>query len=239
MQILTTYGCSHADDTAEAAEPEPKLTHQSSFNSRPDHSLAAPASNLVPCDSERQRHLQQALILQMDMQKKLHDQLAVCFHSTIIQADICPPHVLQHVSAGSWQVPIMIPHKVYLCRPACMYVLHLASLRRLDWQFSEQAQRQLQISLEAHSRYIHSLMEADGPSRQVEQRQLEEKVNFASHQELQTDAPAMGSAMLKQMPKGPPFPLPPSSPTYNRQIVSMTCMDCVKIKHPLTCKMPL
>ena len=109
MQIFTTYACSHANDTAEAAEPEPKLTHQSSFNSRPDHSLAAPASNLVPCDSERQRHLQQALILQMDMQKKLHDQLAVCFHSTIIQSDVCPPQVLQQVSAGSWQVPIMYP----------------------------------------------------------------------------------------------------------------------------------
>ena len=108
MQIFTTYACSHVDDTAEAAEPEPQLKHQSSFNSRPDHSLAAPAGNLVPCDSERQRHLQQALILQMDMQKKLHDQLAVCFRPTIIQPIVCP-QILQQISAGSWQVPIVYP----------------------------------------------------------------------------------------------------------------------------------
>lgn len=107
-------------------------------------------------DGDRRRRLEEALLLQMDMQKKLHEQLEVrC-------GGVCGLTGCLHVWAaltGALATPLLECCIMVAHAPACTRKSLNALPARFPHPRTLQAQRQLQLSLEAHSRYITSLLE--------------------------------------------------------------------------------
>ena len=80
-------------------EEEEEEAVEGNSNNRMGSSSRAPLAARVPLpgqgDIERQRDLQEALLLQMDMQKRLHEQLEVCYYS-----NSSAPHLILWLHKG-------------------------------------------------------------------------------------------------------------------------------------------
>ena len=137
---------------------------------------------------QRQRNLEQALFIQMEMQKKLHEQLEVIpdthpthiKHGSISFVGILLHSLFLHISPilfssrypdtarlavpSACQVTLSPLHVQHRMLVSCDMLGLFIKLSRFNNQpcFTSQSQRQLQLSLEAHGRYITSLIEREG-----------------------------------------------------------------------------
>ena len=125
-----------------------------------------PEAPELELDPEAGHSLEEALLKQMDMQKKLHEQLEVRLYSAHVwrsssDSGRAPSecHLLGESGCGKLRRPCV--RLSLVCISASMWML-------MSGLYGVQAQRQLQVSLEAHGRYISSLIQKES----MEGRQL-------------------------------------------------------------------
>jgi SHAQKYF class myb-like DNA-binding protein len=112
------------------------------------------------------RDLERALLQQMHLQKKLHEQLEVCLPTSSSWGSA---HSKQELAAHPLFVASLLAAPYHMHHAASSHAathLYLPPIT-LARCFPVQTQRQLQHNLEVHQRYIHSLMEQEGLAHKI------------------------------------------------------------------------